>query len=727
MELPPVVGRLVGDSSHFDRTMRSAGDSTGVLSKGLGGVKGAIAAVGGAFAAVKVGGFFKDAIMGASDMEETLSKVGVVFGDMADQVKADAKFMADSFGIPKQQFLDASASIGLIGKASGIAEGELGQFSTNMARLATDASSFYNVPLEEALAAIQSGLVGEAEPMRRFGVLLSAQAVDAEAARLGLEKVNGAYTEGAKAQARASLIMSGMTDASGDLERTQGSLSNRLRELKGRFQNFTAELGSKAIPFVLKLLDSFESLGSKVGPIFGHIRGAWDAVMGGFQNADAAIGPSVGGFEAAMLRIGAAVRNAVDWVRDNWPKIREIIGSVLERAKEIVSSAIDIIQTAWRNFGTEIETVARTGFQAARLIIEGALKAIEVAVPPVREAIKTLIEILGNPVFQTAALIISTVLIPAIIAWGVQSTIAAGKVVAAWVVTNASAIAAGATQGLVFLLLSAQWVKMALAALASAAQVAAAWLIAIGPIALVIAAIAGLVALVIIHFDTIKSVIAGAWNWVKDHISTVMRVIVGVMTGGMSELVLLVIRHWSQIRSAVSEAIGDVVSLVASLPGRAIGALGDLGGLLFNAGRRLIGGFVDGIKSMIGAVADTLGGITSKLTSWKGPPARDAKLLFGTGQLVMSGFIGGLESRYGDVRSSLAGVTKSLGVTPGLSVSGGQAAAAATHASGGLGGTQVIQLVVDGKVLAQVVREEMQHRGSQVGEGNLFRNFGSAA
>lgn len=722
MELPPVVGRLVGDSSHFDRTMRSAGDSTGVLSKGLGGVKGAVAAVGGAFAAVKVGGFFKDAIMGASDLAETMSKVGVVFGDSQKQVSAFANQMAKDFGLPKREILDAAASIGLIGKASGLSQGDAAKMSTELAKLAADASSFYNVPLPEALQAIQSGLVGEAEPMRRFGVLLNAQAVDAEAARLGLEKVNGAYTEGAKAQARASLIMSGMTDASGDLERTQGSLSNRLRELKGRFQNFTAELGSKAIPFVLKLLDSFESLGSKVGPILKTISGGFKGLFEAREE-----GVTSDGFIGAMERVGVVAYQVVDRVRAEWPRIREIIGSVLERAKEIVSSAIDIIQTAWRNFGTEIETVARTGFQAARVLIEGALKAIEVAVPPVREAIKTLIEILGNPVFQTAALIISTVLIPAIVAWGVQSTIAAGKVVAAWVVTNASAIAAGATQGLVFLLLSAQWVKMALAALASAAQVAAAWLIAIGPIALVIAAIAGLVALVIIHFDTIRSVIAGAWNWVKDHISTVMRVIVGVMTGGMSELVLLVIRHWSQIRSSVADAIGDVVSLVASLPGRAIGALGDLGGLLFNAGKRLIGGFIDGIKSMIGAVADTLGGITSKLTSWKGPPARDAKLLFGTGQLVMGGFIGGLESRYGDVRSSLAGVTKSLGVTPGLSVSGGQAAAAATHASGGPGGTQVIQLVVDGKVLAQVVREEMQHRGSQVGEGNLFRNFGSAA
>ncbi len=188
-------------NDHADKSDKRFGD----LGNKLAGF-GKAAALGLAGAGVAAGGFLAKAVSGASDLAETMSKVGVVFGQAREQVVADAEFMAKKFGIPKQAFLDASASIGLIGKASGIAKGEVGIFSTNMARLATDAASFYNVPLEEALAAIQSGLTGEAEPMRRFGVLLNENAVKEEAYARGIAKRGAELTDAQKVQARAALI-----------------------------------------------------------------------------------------------------------------------------------------------------------------------------------------------------------------------------------------------------------------------------------------------------------------------------------------------------------------------------------------------------------------------------------------------------------------------------------------------------------------------------------------
>jgi len=63
------------------------------------------------------------------------------------------------------------------------------------------------------------------------------------------------------------------------------------------------------------------------------------------------------------------------------------------------------------------------------------------------------------------------------------------------------------------------WILMAASALASAASMAAAWLLSIWPIALIIAAVAGLVALIIIYWDDIKEwtikIFTAVWNWLK--------------------------------------------------------------------------------------------------------------------------------------------------------------------------------------------------------------------
>ena len=334
---------------------------------GIGAKMGAVAgALGKVFVAsgVAATAFGVKAVLSASDLAETMSKVGVVFGEQQKVVTAFADQMAKDFGTPKREILDAAASIGLIGKASGLSQGDAAKMSTQLAKLATDAASFYNVPLPEALQAIQSGLVGEAEPMRRFGVLLNAQAVDAEAARLGLQKVGKEYTEGAKAQARASLIMAGMEDASGDLERTQGSLANRLKELRGRAENFAADVGTKLLPIVLDAFDIFEKWGGSikrtVEPVIKTLGLAFRALIAAFKEGDVTSDGLVGAFErignvartvvlgvralflafrdgdvtsdgfvGAMERIGVAVRAVVDFVKDNAAPVLAGLGAIV--------------------------------------------------------------------------------------------------------------------------------------------------------------------------------------------------------------------------------------------------------------------------------------------------------------------------------------------------------------------------------------------------------------
>lgn len=114
----------------------------------------------------------------------------------------------------------------------------------------------------------------------------------------------------------------------------------------------------------------------------------------------------------------------------------------------------------------------------------------------------------------------------------------------------------------------------------------------------------------------------------------------------------------ARFAAAVKTKMGEAIRFVASIPSRVTAALGSLGSLLFSAGSELIGGFISGITSRIGDVEGTLRSLTGKLTSWKGPPAKDASLLTPAGKLLMAGLIKGIEDGSTGVRAALERITK---------------------------------------------------------------------
>lgn len=112
--------------------------------------------------------------------------------------------------------------------------------------------------------------------------------------------------------------------------------------------------------------------------------------------------------------------------------------------------------------------------------------------------------------------------------------------------------------------------------------------------------------------------------------------------------------------SAVSDLVNDAIDYLSALPGRAAGAVGDLGHVLFDAGASLINGFVDGIQSKIGSVTSALGNLTSKLPDWKGPAELDARILTPSGELLIEGLIAGIQRAVPRVRAELQGLTGQL-------------------------------------------------------------------
>lgn len=161
-------------------------------------------------------------------------------------------------------------------------------------------------------------------------------------------------------------------------------------------------------------------------------------------------------------------------------------------------------------------------------------------------------------------------------------------------------------------------------------------------------------------FTAIVAVISGAMQAIQGVIDLVMGLITGDWNKAWSGIKNLLGGIWGAISGVVSDGIGGLLSWFASLPGRILGALGDLGGLLLNAGRNIIRGLVDGISAGFGWVKDKLGQLTGWITQWKGPPARDRILLSGNGRLIMRGLLAGLSEGEPEIRDYLSRFTNSL-------------------------------------------------------------------
>ena len=195
------------------------------------------------------GKFLYDATRSAIDFGETASKVEVIFGGAAGKINAFADDMARRFGLVKRETLDGASALGTLGLAAGMTKNQAADLGVVMAKLGADFSSLMNMPFDQVLEKLRSGLAGESEPLRGLGIFLTEDAVKAEALRLKLTGVNGSLSEGAKIAARASLIKNAPAAklADGDLERTAGSAANQLRKLKGDFENFKTEFGKNLI------------------------------------------------------------------------------------------------------------------------------------------------------------------------------------------------------------------------------------------------------------------------------------------------------------------------------------------------------------------------------------------------------------------------------------------------------------------------------------------------
>ena len=257
--------------------------------------------------------FGYSAFNAASDAAELQSAFDQTFAGMTGAMNEWAVATGDAMGRSTQEIQRGANTFGIFFNQAAGTRQEAAEMSKAFTVLTQDLASFYNVSESDALQKLRSGLAGEAEPLRDFGVFLSAAAVEAKAMQLGLADASGEISEQAKIMARYQLILEGTTNAQGDVARTSEGTANRMRAAKAAFEELQVVVGTKLLPVLTPLIDKlaaalewFTGLPQPVQDTV-LVVAALAAAFGPVLTAFGALLPLLGPIAVGVKAVGAAL------------------------------------------------------------------------------------------------------------------------------------------------------------------------------------------------------------------------------------------------------------------------------------------------------------------------------------------------------------------------------------------------------------------------------------
>lgn len=832
MSLGSYAVDITGDASDVERSIT---DGIGGSLKKVGGI------AAGLFAGVQIGGFVKDAIGQASDLNESLNAVQVILGDAGKSFLKFGQTAGQNLGITQAELNSQIVPIAAGLTNAGLSGEKLADSLKTLSTRAADVGSVFNTDVDQVMGDFAAGLRGEGDSLEKYGVQLNAAAIDAKAMALGLVDAKGKVTDAGKTQGAYALILEQTSKAQGDFKNTSGGVANAGRIIGASFADIKAQFGATLLPavqggsaLILKTMPLLRMAFTGIGSVITSATKAFSVFFGGltgrselgeFSGALGVINdlgfklfmtyqtvmPKIRVFIAQLPAAFAAARTAVQPIVDQViATVRALIPAVMGVVRAVAGALPGIFRLA-----TAIGSVLAPVIGA---IVLAVLKLVEVFGPPLLGAIGMVASALGalggflaehKAILIAVAAVIGGVFVAQMVRAGVQAAITAAQTIAAWTAQGlamarlyvqivgaiaaqvAGYVRAGAAAVASVARQVAAWVLLGAQSLLQAARIAAAWLIAMGPIALVIAAVAGVVFLIIKYWDQIKAAtiavwnaivgaVKAAWDWIKGAItwalaaigtaimtylnawkavfvavwgaikavtSAVWNGIKAVISAALSFVKTMVTTEingvktvitavWNAIKAvtsavwngikailqgiwngikaaaefvwsgvkfmikketdgikaiirvavdtvkniwagikaiytkakeifemvagAVKDGVDRVIDFVTGIPGKILDVFKDAGSFLKDIGKKIIQGLIDGIGDMFGSVKDKLGDLTGKLTSWKGPPAKDKKLLHKTGRQIIDGFVQGLESRFPHVQTVLQTFTDSL-------------------------------------------------------------------
>jgi hypothetical protein len=327
---------------------------------------------------------------------------------------------------------------------------------------------------------------------------------------------------------------------------------------------------------------------------------------------------------AWLLTTGASAAAAV---ASTAATVLKIIGQWLLMAAQSALHAAKVAASWLLTTGAAAATaIAQTTVTVGRILAQWLLMAGQAALHGAKVAGAWLL----THGAQAAAAIAGTArAVGAILAqWALlaaRSVLSAGRLAVAWLLTHGAAAAAAIagiarTVGLMLV----QWALLAAQSVARAVIAAGAWFIAMGPVGWVIAAIVGLVAIIVANWDRIVAAFKAGATWVMNILRALPGQIVSIFTGAMNWLISaganLVAGLWNGWNSAWAGFWNTVAGIVRAI----FNFFAPSYQWLLSAGKNLLIGLWNGIASMGGWLWD-------QVQRWANSVISGIKSFFGLG------------------------------------------------------------------------------------------------
>ncbi|MFD9564340.1 phage tail tape measure protein [Streptomyces sp. NPDC059994] len=484
-------------------------------------------------------------------------------------------------------------------------------------------------------------------------------------------QLTGENTEGFKD--RVDKVGESFTDAGKDVEGwkiTQQSFNVQMGRLKETVTTAAIVVGTKLIPIIVSTINWFEkhktatkALAIMIGVILtGSVLKFIGSALTPFVKAIGGIGTAIG--KVPWGRVASGASGAFDTARLRamyaWDGIKSGAASagraVANFGRSVGTATANAGRAAWSGMVTGLKSVGLAMKTAAIASLDFAKSMLVSAAAALRSAAAT--------AWQKIQLVATTVATKVATAaqWALDAAMNANPItlIVIALIALVAAIIWVATKTTWFQMIwSATWGAIKTATVAVLNALKAAFHVAMDAIKAVVSlalaatlgtfrnALNGARAVVTGTLGVIKSLWSGTMNGIRSVASSVWSGIRSTITGAINGA-----------KSAVSSAVGGIGKLLSSIKSIATNALSGAGQWLLDAGKRVVSGFVNGIKSAFGSVKSALGGLTDMLPSWKGPPARDRVLLHGAGQMIIQGLVAGMGSGFASVQRTARNVGK---------------------------------------------------------------------
>lgn len=332
-------------------------------------IGGAVFGAGAAMAAA-----FVAPVKAASDLEETMNKFNVVFGNQSTEVKAWGDQYAATIGRSEKQVAEFMSNTQDLFIPLGFKPGAATDMSKQVTQLAFDLASFNNKADGDAMNDLQAALTGSGEVMKKYGVVLSEAAVQQELLNQRIDPKKA--TNQQKVMARMNIILAGTTAAQGDAVRSAGAFANQLKGLEGVAFDTAAAIGGAILPYVTTFVSLLRSGVTWLREFVSENTALVQAV------ALVAIGLLAGG--AAIMLLGGAFM-AVGFMAGTLATVLGAVGSVLSFLVSpiglVVAAAAGVVYwfTTMTETGQEMVVSLMSYFGELAAIVQQSFGAISAA------------------------------------------------------------------------------------------------------------------------------------------------------------------------------------------------------------------------------------------------------------------------------------------------------------------------------------------------------------